>query len=140
MTKTLTEQWREGTLPEGLYYIKGKGNYDIALIRNRYCPVLTSPYCEDDVFESEFVPVDYVPSYDEYRELLDLNVYEKDRKKVMVLEDKVKRLQKQLEIATKALKEYEDKQNWDIRGVSFMKYNKGFTIARKALKEMEGVK
>ena len=49
-------------------------------------------------------------------------------------------LEKKLEIATKALKRYEDKQNWDIRGVSFMKHNKGFTIARKALKEMEGVK
>ena len=24
MTKSLTEQWREGTLPEGLYYIDGK--------------------------------------------------------------------------------------------------------------------
>ena len=69
MTKTLTEQWRDGTLPEGLYYIEGKGNYDIALIRNRYCPVLTSPYSEDTVFESEFVPVEPVPSYDEYKRL-----------------------------------------------------------------------
>ena len=36
-----------------------------------------------------------VPDYEEYRELLDLNVYEKDRKKVMGLEDNVKRLQEQ---------------------------------------------
>lgn len=49
-------------------------------------------------------------------------------------------LEKQLEIATKALKIYDNKLNWDIRGVSFMKYNKGFTLARKALKEIEGVK
>lgn len=49
-------------------------------------------------------------------------------------------LKKKLEIATKALEEYDNRLNWDIRGVSFMKYNKGFTIARKALKEMEGVK
>ena len=49
-------------------------------------------------------------------------------------------LEKKLEIATKALEEYENKQNWDIMGVSFMKHNKGFAIARKALKEMKGVK
>lgn len=66
MSKELTEQWRNGTLKEGLYYIEGKGNYHIALIRNRYCPVLTSPYCEDNVFESEFVPVAPVPTYEEW--------------------------------------------------------------------------
>lgn len=69
MTKTLTKQWREGKLPAGLYYIEGKGNHDIALIRNRYCPVLTSPYSEDGVFEPEFVPVVPVPSYEEWKEL-----------------------------------------------------------------------
>ena len=54
--------------------------------------------------------------------------------------DDIEQLQKKLDIAKKALKRYEDKQNWDIRGVSFMKYNKGFTIAQKALKEIEEVK
>lgn len=48
-----------------------------------------------------------------------------------------KGLEKKLAIAVDALKMYEDKQNWDIRGVSFMKYSKGFTIARKAIKEIE---
>ena len=57
-----------------------------------------------------------------------------------VVFDEVVKLEKKLAIATKALKEYNNRLNWDIRGVSFMKYNKGFTIARKALKEMEGVK
>ena len=138
MTKTLTEQWREGTLPEGLYYVEGKGDYDVALIRNRYCPVLTSPYCEDDIFESEFEPIEPVPSYEEYRELLDLNIYKKDRKKVMGLEDKVKRLQEQLKIATKALKRYSKDDYYSEGGGRSV--NPYPHIARKALKEMEGVK
>lgn len=66
--------------------------------------------------------------------------YTKISAKYLQLLEKNKQLEKRLEIATKALKEYDNKLNWDIRGVSFMKYNKGFTIARKALKEMEGVK
>ena len=90
MTKTLTEQWREGTLQEGLYYIEGNGNHDIALIRNRYCPVLTSPYCEDDVFESEFVPVSPVPSYEQFIGLMD------DSKELDKAYDKIKRLQELL--------------------------------------------
>lgn len=53
---------------------------------------------------------------------------------------KIHKLEKKLEIATKALKKYSDRTNWDIRGISFMKYSKGYPLARKALKEMEGVK
>lgn len=122
MTKTLTEQWREETLSEGLYYIEGNGNHDIALIRNRYCPVLTSPFCEDDVFESEFVPVDPVPSYDEYKELV----------------RKSDKLDKQLAIATKALERYSKDDYYGEGGGRFV--NPYPHIARKALKEMEGVK
>lgn len=32
MTKSLTEQWKNGTLEDGLYYIEGKGNNDIATL------------------------------------------------------------------------------------------------------------
>lgn len=98
MTKTLTEQWRDGTLPEGYYYIRWSFNID------------DDPSYMIDFYDREnFVGGAFinkqrkfidevmcaVPSYDEYRELLDLNVYEKDRKKVMGLEDKIKRLQEQ---------------------------------------------
>lgn len=75
MTKTLTEQWRDGKLPSGLYYIKGKVNYDIALLRNIFNPVLTNPFNEDDVFEPDFVPIARVPSYDEYNGLKEDNKY-----------------------------------------------------------------
>jgi len=138
MTKILTEQWREETLPEGLYYVEGKGNYDIALIRNRYCPVLTSPYCEDDVFESEFVPVAPVPSYDKVKEMSQkierlefdndaLEMAHNEGKEINAeLVNKTEQLEKRLEIATKALEEYSESDWW--------------WRAKQALKEMEGVK
>lgn len=141
MTKKLTEQWREGTLPEGDYYIKGAFDDDIYISHLDY-----------EIEEDKRLPVEEVlapvPSYDEYKELTQrVGRLELDNE---VLEDVVqecnkrglenKKLQEQLKIATKALKEYNNRLNWDIRGVSFMKYNKGFTIARKALKEMEVVK
>lgn len=117
MTKTLTEQWRDGTLETGWYYTK----HDDGKIYIWLCFKDDCSYIENPEVKEVLAPV---PSYDHFSQLV----------------KKVERLQKRLEIATKALKRYEDKQNWDIRGVSFMKYNKGFTIARKALKEMEGVK
>ena len=91
MTKTLTEQWREGTLKSGTYYIKVKFGDNL---------IYTFDYYNDRNNEWSFFRdirdvLDIVPSYEEYRELLDLNIYEKDRKKVMGLEDKVKRLQEQ---------------------------------------------
>lgn len=53
-----------------------------------------------------------------------------------------KRLQKQLDIATKALKEYSWGNNWldaGCRGQVFLPTKKGYSIADKALKEMEDV-
>jgi hypothetical protein len=150
MTKTLTEQWRERTLPEGLYYVEGKGNYDIALIRNRYCPVLTSPYCEDNAFESEFVPVAPVPSYDEVKEMSQkierlefdneaLEMAHNEGKEINAeLVSKTYKLEKQLEIATKALKSFIPDDLTD-GGFGEM-YESVIFYCEKALKEMEGVK
>ena len=138
MTKTLTEQWRKGKLAEGLYYIEGKGDYDIALIRNRYCPVLTSPYCEDNVFESEFVPIAPVPSYEEYQQL----VSNSDK-----LSRKTLQLKKKLAIATKALKKYQEAINRfkkdPMNNIIMLAHQLIYDIdidSKKALKEMEGVK
>lgn len=59
----------------------------------------------------------------------------------------IERLQEQLEIAKKALKEYADSSNWyetDDFGISavdqFACDDYGYNIAKKAIKEMEGVK
>lgn len=110
MTKTLTEQWKSVELPSGLYYFRKTDGLIYIEFHDDY-----RGFCTPEEYIKEVLAP--VPRYNEY-----------------------KRLQERLEIATKALKRYEDRQNWDIRGVAFMKYNKGFTIARKALKEMEGVK
>lgn len=66
--------------------------------------------------------------------------YDYEQFQLNELENENMKLRRKLEIATKALKGYENKQNWDKNGISFMKYNKGFTLAKKALKEMEDVK
>ena len=122
MTKTLTEQWRNGTLEESMYYVKLPEEIIIANIYQ-----LKQLDLVNDADEIEVLAP--VPSYDEYKVLVSNSAE---------LVQKMHILEKRLEIATKALKRYEDKQNLDIRGVAFMKYNKGFTIARKALKEMKG--
>ena len=138
MTKTLTEQWREGTLRGYFYWKLPNGNI---------CTAYTDTMRDiKNVGDSDEVEVlQETPSYVEYNELVQkihiLN--EQNTKQHNELCEEIKKnntLEKKLEIATKALEQYDNKLNWDIRGVSFMKYNKGFTIARKALKEIEGVK
>ena len=63
MTKTLTEQWREGTLPDGYYYTKGAFDDDIYISHLDY-----------EIEEDKRLPVEEVlapvPSYEEYKELV----------------------------------------------------------------------
>ena len=104
MTKSLTEQWRDGKLPNGDYYIKVRGN----LTKKEFftydnCINGKWAYTLDGNVIDVIAPV---PSYDEYQ-----------------------KLQKKLEIATKALKDIRDWDEYDCMG-----------LAKKALKEIEGVK
>lgn len=67
-------------------------------------------------------------------------------------EGQIKRLQEQLRIATNALEQYADEENWDdIRSYNFSIDDtyfvekaefreKGYELAKKSLKEMKGVK
>jgi len=57
MTKTYTEQWREGTLPEGFYYVNGKWI-------NYYSK--DDGHFDDGGVEEVLAPV---PSYEEYKRL-----------------------------------------------------------------------
>ena len=84
MSKTLTEQWREGTLPKGLYYTRSssgrKGfSFHTGSKRNMFSPYDRMAHQIEQVLAP-------VPSYDEY-----------------------KRLQEKLRIATKALEEIKEK-------------------------------
>lgn len=78
MTKTLTEQWRNGTLEESMYYVKLPEEIIIANIYQ-----LKQLDFVNDADEIEVLAP--VPTYDEY-----------------------KRLQKRIEIETKALKEIQE--------------------------------
>ena len=58
MSKELTEQWRNGTLKEGVYWCE--------VIESPYVEQVHLPCCEDIVVEV-LAPV---PSFDEYNELM----------------------------------------------------------------------
>lgn len=113
MTKTLTEQWREGTLAGGDYYIKTTGLGIDKVIINYYEKELKQfdGLCDCSISEV-LAPV---PSYEEYKELL----------------SKTEQLEKRLEIATKALEEYAEIETYD--------WVDSKVVALKALKEMEGL-
>ena len=83
MTKTLTEQWREGTLRGCFYWKLPNGNI---------CTAYTDTMRDiKNVRDSDEVEVlQETPSYVEYNQLV----------------SKTDELEKRLEIATKALKEY----------------------------------
>lgn len=100
MTKTLTEQWKNGELLAGLYYFRKNDGLIYIEFHDDY-----RGFCTPEEYIKEVLAP--VPSHSEYQ-----------------------KLQKRLEIATKALKE--------------INKNYRFTVAQdvvyKALKEMEGVK
>ena len=131
MTKTLTEQWRDGTLPLNHYYVKTKsGRYGInhtVLSFDRDKPRTRIEY--SDRTEEVIAPV---PSYEQFIGLMD------DSKELDKAYDKINLLEKKLEIAIKALKRI------DSPNIIFDDYrNRGidlWEIAHNALKEMEGVK
>lgn len=119
MTKKLTEQWREGTLPQGNYYIVIRGIEKEQMMIDYYIPELHHFEIKpSECIKEVLAPV---PSYDE-----------------------IKRLQERLEIATKALEELETKSDkfdnsWSIQGqLDFIKAKCQETLYQ--IKEMEGVK
>lgn len=130
MSKELTEQWRNGTLEQRYYYVKYFGNGQKPFVEIELKNFLLDLVKVKDSDKIEVLAA--VPTYDEFIQQRD---FVKDHLKVLIENMNLKR---KLEIATKALKMYEDKQSWDKNGVSFMKYNKGYILAKKALKEMEG--
>ena len=126
MKKTLIEQWRDGKLPNGDYYIKVRGRLtgnDFFVYDN--CINGKLAYTSDgniiDIIEK-------VPSYEEWQSELASN---------NELLNVQKRLEKRLEIATKALKIYSKDDYYSEGGGRSV--NPYPHIARKALKEMEKV-
>lgn len=150
MTKSLTEQWREGMLPKGLYYTRSSSGRKGFSIHTGSESHMFSPYYKMANQTEEVLSA--VPSYDEWQSyekcadmLIDVNKkWEKTIKKR-------KQLEKKLEIATKALEYYSQCKhlNLDILAMLLDKHKKEFADfevyedgehARKALKEIEGIK
>ena len=128
MTKTLTERWREGTLEDGLYYCKSIYDIEELYLDGRYFWYPLQQEGEPVDVQEVLAPV---PSYDHFSQLV----------------KKVEQLQEQLAIATKALKEYANSDDYNYVGTTesgvYWTNNKWiypWRLAHKALKEMEGVK
>ena len=158
MTKTLTEQWREGKLPEGWYYVKTP----CEKIKKLYCGDGESLELEDpetagyyffhrDLNKGPVEALSPVPDYKMFQflmgeqkfteEMLE-NIINIRTEELLKLNGdyikRVKKLEKKLEIATKALKRI------DPPNIIFDDYKNRsielWEIAHNALKEMAGVK
>ena len=136
MTKTLTEQWREGKLKGGMYFWRLPNNETF----------MATLYKMDEYKQtrdaSQIVCLAPVPDYMDCKRLMNDSI-ELDKAKIKIYElvsktdelvQKMHILEKRLEIATKALKDIKvySQRDWD-------EYN-CMECADKALKEMEGVK
>lgn len=127
MSKELTEQWRNGTIDYGLYYVRIGCRNDVTIAHT----------IEEDLNVKEVLAP--VPSYEKSQSyekcaemLIDVNKkWEKTIKERNQLKNK-------LEIATKALEKY--KRDYFFTEYDGSSINPHPDIARKALKEMEGVK
>lgn len=103
MTKTLTEQWREGTLSMGYYYVSTPPSYGGEAIK--YLDDDCSFGLGEDIIQEVLDPV---PTYEDFLIHRD---YCKDHQKLLV---ENMNLKKQLEIATKALKEINEKYRFTV--------------------------
>ena len=129
MSKTLTEQWREGTLEQRYYYVKYFGNGQKPFVEIELKNFLLDLVKVKDRDKIEVLAP--VPSYDEYKQLV----------------SKTEGLEKQLEIATKALNETKDRLlKMELSNLNYEERHKLYDIMfadgviDRALLEMEGVK
>ena len=138
MTKTLTEQWREGTLPRGAYYVNRLGEVRIYLVT----------YENEKNTHEIYEILAPVLSYEEYQTLIADQLSNDEGVEINAeLEHKVEVLEKQLAIATKALEDTQEKLlHVELSGLDYdnrhKMYDLMFTdgVIDKALKEIEEVK
>lgn len=143
MTKSLTEQWKDGTLESGMYYWQLSNNETF----------MATLYKMDEYKQtkdaSKIICLAPVPSYDEFKQLVSkieqlmqkihiLN--EQNTKQYNELCEEIKKnntLEKRLEIATKALKKIERIKVGKENNFSIII---AYSYSSEALKEMKGVK
>lgn len=153
MTKTLTEQWRNEELPINLYYVID--NLGRETIGND-CGIrdmMVDAFNGGNIFIKEVLAP--VPSYEEFQSyekcadmLIDANKkWEKTIKEKKQLVSKTDKLEKKLEIATEALKKYQEAINHfkkdPMNNIIMLAHQLIYDIdtdSKQALEEMEGVK
>lgn len=114
MTKTLTEQWCDGTLENGFYYV-----------RSGWSKFVETRYLGKGFFEGNIEVIAPVPTYEEWQAELASN------DELLTVQ---KRLERRLEIATKALKEMVGEPP-----TTFSDCETYMWAALQALKEMEKI-
>ena len=123
MTKTLTEQWKDMDLADEHLYYWRMPNGEVHIMNK--LGACSYKLCYDG---GEIHILAFVPSYDEFKQLVSKN----------------EQLEKQLEIATKALKVFKEQEcyylDYGIDNDGNKIYLYPNRVATKALKEMEGVK
>lgn len=160
MMKTYTEQWREGTLPQGLYYTRSSNGRKVFSIHTGSKSNMFSPY--DKMAHQVEEVLGPVPDYMDCKGLIYDSIYMAEaRKRIDELETKCTQLEKRLEvsekehyrtleqlrIATGALRETKEKLlHVELSGLDGDNRQKMYDlmfedgVIDKALKEMEGVK
>ena len=137
MIKTYTEQWREGTLPKGLYYTRSSNGRKVFSIHTGSKSNMFSPY--DKMAHQVEEVLGPVPDYMDCKGLIYDSINLADaRKRIDELVSKTEQLEKKLEIATKALNNvYHDMKCWTFIS---KRDRRVLSVISEALKEMEGVK
>lgn len=127
MSKELTEKWRNGKLEQKYYYVKHFWNGQKPFVEIELKNFLLDLVKVKDSDKIEVLAP--VPSYDEYKVLVSNSAG---------LVQKMHILEKKLDIATKALKEYATNESYQLC-VVYCHYGKtvhASDVAQQALKEI----
>lgn len=108
MSKELTEQWRNGELKKGLYYIKSKSGRKVFALHTNSASHLFTPYNRYTLETKEVLAP--VPTYNQFVELTEkVHILNEAN---MNLENIIGNFAKQLKEANDALKQIADTRNF----------------------------
>ena len=128
MTKSLTEQWKDGELESGHYYI-----------RSGWSKYIDIEYLGNGFFEGNIEVISAVPSYDEWQESQRKRALWFDEKARVKnrLETKIKLLEEQLNYALETMGQVAKLSD---NMVDSVQCAHAICLINERLKEMEGVK
>ena len=113
MSKTLTEQWKSGTLKDGFYYVKTRNwSYEDRWHNSYRIDIYENGFWSSDYKYPIVEVIDTVPSYFESAKLYVENRDLKEENEKLhdlknELSEKIEELKEKLDLAIKALKKYQ---------------------------------